>query len=63
VRLCPPLVLIEDRADFVTSTIEECIRLAIARVGSQSAAKRRFKPGLRTAKSPRDSGPETNRAE
>jgi 4-aminobutyrate aminotransferase len=30
VRLCPPLVLTEDQADFALDTVEECIRLATA---------------------------------
>jgi 4-aminobutyrate aminotransferase len=37
IRLCPPLVITKDQADFAVDTLEECLRVLVSRRGSESS--------------------------
>jgi 4-aminobutyrate aminotransferase len=37
IRLCPPLVITKDQADFAVDTLEECLRMLVSRRGSESS--------------------------
>jgi 4-aminobutyrate aminotransferase len=37
IRLCPPLVITGDQADFAVDTLEECLRIMVARRGAGSS--------------------------
>jgi 4-aminobutyrate aminotransferase len=37
IRLCPPLVITKDQADFAVDTLEKCLQMLVSRRGSESS--------------------------